>query len=477
MSRDIAVIGAGANGLTCAHLLARAGHRVTVLEQRAAPPAGVESGTVLPAVAAALGVSPQVELPDPWISARTDSGLLELFQDPRRSAESIRRLSGRDAERWPAFCDRLHKLAQVLESLSAMPAPDIMSTSPGELLALAKLGLKARGFGREVLIDLLRTLPMPVADFLDEWFESQPLKAVLAGGGVMHQCHGPRSGGTTFVLLHHHIGCPIGVFRQPRTNLRALLAERAGTAPAPAVRYATRVERILVQAGRVRGVVANGGELPADIVVSGADPRATFIGMLEPGTLAPEFSLAVRNIRCRGVAARVTLTLDGPAGFAPVFDGASIDALERAYDATKYARMSDRPWVEARTEGALVEAHVQYVPATLTDWDDDARRRLGDVVVAALERQVPGIGRRVRGIEVVGPADMAREGLTEGQAYHAELGLDQILFMRPVAGWSRYATPIRGLFLCGAGTHPGGALAGASGAAASREILRRMRES
>jgi len=466
MSEKIIVIGAGSNGLACAHLVRKAGRDVLVLDKRERPGEDIESGAVLPEVAAGLGLNGtlRVELPDPWVTTRSDAGVLELFQDPRRSAESIRKLSGRDAERWPAFCDRMHKLALVLGALSVLPAPDIMSTSPGELLSLAKLGLKARGFGRDVMIDLLRALPMPVADLLDEWFESQPLKAVLAAAGVMHQSHGPRSGGTTYIMLHHHIGCPPGVFRQPRTNMRSLLAT--------GVRWATRVERITVKAGRVTGVVAGGAHLPADVVVSGADPRATFIDLLEPGNLAPEFSLAVRNIRCRGVAARVTIELDAPAAFGTIFEGASLDHLERAYDATKYGRMSDRPWVEARAEGTRVEALVQYVPVNTRDWNDAAREQIGRHVLSALEQHQPGIGSSVKQVAVTAPSDLATQGLTEGQPYHAELGLDQILFMRPVAGWSRYRTPVEGLYLCGAGTHPGGALAGASGWLAATEILK-----
>jgi phytoene dehydrogenase-like protein len=252
-------------------------------------------------------------------------------------------------------------------------------------------------------------------------------------------------------------------------------APAAGHAAGPPL-VGAPVERIIVKRGRVTGVVVNGREIPADVVVSSADPRTTFLDLLEPGHLAPEFSLAVRNIRCRGVAARVVIELDGPGVSGVMFDGPSVDHLERAYDATKYGRISDRPWIEARAEGTRIEAHVQYVPAKLKDWNEAARQQLGRQAVEAVERQHPGTATLVKSSAVSGPADLAGQGLTEGQPYHAELGLDQILFMRPVAGWSRYRTPIEGLYLCGAGTHPGGALAGASGWLAAGEIQRRMRE-
>lgn len=473
MSHDVLVIGAGANGLTTAHLLANAGRRVTVLEQRDHDAPGLETGAVPSVVSADLGIGGAItiERPDPWITTMTDAGPLALYQDVARSAEALRQYSTADAGKWPAFCERMHALAGVLEALSVAPAPDIATTSPAELFDLAKLGLKVRGLGRSAMVDLLRILPMPVSDFLDEWFEYPALKAVLAAGGVMHLCQGPRSGGTTFVMLHHHIGARSGVFRTPRSNLRRLLLEKPGIT----IRRGVKVERIAVHAGAVTGVVLAGGEtLSAPVVVSGADPRATFLGMLEPGRLAPEFSLAVRNVRCRGVVARVRFELDGPADLGPVFEGASVEQLERAYDATKYGQMSEKPWFEARGEGSVVEAQVQYVPAKLKgeSWDEAARSKLSGAVLAALEKFAPGIGARVRGTEVLGPADLERRsGLTEGQAYHAELGLDQILFMRPVAGWSRHRTPIRGLYLCGAGTHPGGAVAGASGRLAARAIL------
>ena len=473
MSHDVIVIGAGANGLVAAHLLAKAGRQVLVLEQRDAEEERLETGAVLPQVEQDLGLAGVLvtERPDPWLTAPNgEGGLLELWQDPERTADSLSLISEADARAWPRFAGRMHALAGVLADLAALPAPDIATRNPAELFALGKLGLRVRGLGRETIIDLLRVMPMPVADLLDEWFESDVLKAALAAGGVMHLCQGPRSGGTSFVMLHHHVGSPPGVFRPPLTDLRLRLLSRPGVE----IRRGARVARISVRAGRARSVVLDGGEeLPARAIVSNADPRATLLSLLEPGWLPPETSLAVRNIRCRGVAALVTLHLTGEAPFRDAFIGPSIEFLERAYDDAKHGRISAAPWIEARAWDHRIEAHVQYVPAKPEEgWNEEARRRLGKLVVEGLSRRAPGLAGMVRAAEVWAPADFERQfGLTEGQAYHAELGLDQILFMRPVAGWSRHRTPIVGLYLCGAGTHPGGALAGASGRLAARAIL------
>jgi len=471
---DVLVIGAGVNGLVAAHLLARTGRRVTVLERATAIDATPAWGWMPAALAAELGVTPDVlgtQLPDPWcVVPLADGGRLELSRDVARTAAAIATVSPADGARWPAFCERMHRLARVLEALYLQPAPDVETRQPVELLRIARLGLKVRRMGRETIVDLLRVLPMSVADLLDEWFEHDALKGALGAAGVIHLHQGPRSGGTAYNFLHHHVGCAPGVFRPPLTTAARALAGRPGIS----VRHGAVVSRILVREGRVRGVALAGGEeIAASLVVSDADPRATLLGMLEPGWLDPELMRAVRNIKCRGVAARVTLTLDRPAEPVTLTVAPSLEALERAYDAVKYGRMSAQPWVEARADGHALHVHAQYAPYALEGgWTDEARRAFGEAVVARLAEHVPGLRGQVRQLEVLTPVDLeARSGLTEGQAYHGEQTLDQVLFMRPVPGWSRYRTPIGGLWLCGAGTHPGGQVAGVSGRLAARAIL------
>jgi len=419
----------------------------------------------------------RIDHPDPWIAAPLpDGGRLELWRDVARSAEAIRRVSPHDAAKWPAFCERMARLARLLETLYAAPPPDPMSRELGELARLAGLGLRARRLGRQGIEDLLRLLPMSVADFLDDWFESDALKAVLGAAGVMHLQQGPRSGGTAFRLLHHHVGSPAGVFRSPGSNIARVLTELPGVE-----RRDARVARITVREGRATGVVlASGEEIAAAVVVSGADPRRTLLELVDPGWLDPELARAVRNVRRRGVVARVTLTLDRAPGFSTLALAPSLDALERAYDDAKYGRVSTRPYLEAHNAEPLadgrqrVDVHVQYAPYTLADggWDDARRAALGDLVVEKLSPNLPTVLERT----VLSPRDLEEaHGWPEGQAHHAELALDQVLWMRPVPALARYATPIERLYLCGPAMHPGGGIAGAAGANAARVIRRDLR--
>ncbi len=472
MSHDTIVIGAGVNGLTTAHYLARAGRRVLVLEQRTDAAAAPDTGWVPETLIKELDLARHglaVQQPDPWIAtALPDGGRLELSRDVAQSAAAIRRLSPADAAKWPEFCARMRRLASVLEELYTQSAPDVETRDPGELLRLGRLGLRIRRLGRQGMIDLLRLPPMAVQELLDDWFESDALKAVLGAAGVMHLRQGPRAGGTAFNLLHHHVGSPAGVFRPPRSNVSEVLAGLPGVE----LRRGARVARISVKDGRATGVtLASGEELQAGAVVSSADPRATLLGLLDSGWLDPEFARAVQNIKCRGVAARVTLTLDRAPDFGTLLVAPSLDYLEHAFDDAKYGRVSANPWIEARADGNKVDVHVQYVPY-VPDADVTRAQILGDTVFDLLSQQVPGLPH-VTAREVLTPEGLERQGgLTEGHLYHGEQTLDQILFMRPVAGWSRYRTPIRGLYLCGAGTHPGGAVAGGAGRNAAREILK-----
>ncbi len=365
------------------------------------------------------------------------------------------------------------RLARLLEGVYTAPPPDPMSRELGELARLAGLGLRARLLGRQGIEDLLRLLPMSVADFLDDWFETDALKGLLGAAGVMHLQQGPRSGGTAFRLLHHHVGSPAGVFRPPRSNVVRVLAELPGIE-----RRSARVVRITVRDDRVAGVVlANGEEIAASVVVSGTDPQRTLLELVDPAWLDPELARAVQNIRSRGVVAHVTLTLERAPGFLTLVLAPSLDALERAHDNAKYGRVSTRPYLEVRRAEPLadgrhrVHVHVQYAPYTLADgkWDEARRAALGDLVVETLSPHLPTVVERT----VLAPPDLEdTHGWPQGQAHHAELALDQVLWMRPIPALARYATPIEGLYLCGPAMHPGGGIAGAAGANAARVILR-----
>ena len=488
------VIGAGANELVAAHYLARAGHEVIVLEEHDAPRDEVmlDSGWISPRIVRDLGLhtgagaSPALALyrPDPWATAVLgDGGRLELWNDPGRSVASIRRLSARDAARWPQFCAQMSALARILESLYVAPPPDLLARDVGELARLAGIAFGMRRLGRQNMEALMRLLPMAVSDLLDDWFESDVLKGVLAGTGIMHLCQGPRSGGTAFRLLHHHVGNATGVFRPLRSNLRRVLEARPGIA----LRRAAPAARITVRQGHVAGVVlASGEEIAARLVVCGADPRRTLLDRVEAGALAPEFTRAVRHIRSRGVVARVNLVLERAPQFGTLVLAPSLDYLERAYDDAKYGRISERPYMEARAAGSdganahYVEVDVQYAPYALADgtWDETRRHTLAQRAVEMLGAAMPGFAEAVTAAEVLTPRDLeARYGFPEGQPHHAELALDQSFWMRPLPGWASYRSPIAGLYFCGPGTHPGGAIGGAAGANAARIVLKDLHRS
>jgi phytoene dehydrogenase-like protein len=522
---DAVIIGGGINGLVAAASLAKAGQRVLLLEQGSmvggqslpseftpgfrADPLGQDAGWLPPPVTAELGLGSVARVvPDPSVSVPAGAGeWLCTFRDTARTAEAIRRYSATDASKWPAFSTLLGKLAGFLENLYVLPAPDIDASALAfsEVLPLLGVARKFRGLGRRDMVELLRTVPMSVQELLDDWFELDALKAGLGAWGTAGIRQGPRSGATAFVLLHHQVGAA-GAIRGrghwragPDALAKALaaVAERHGVT----VRTDAAVARITVEDDRVAGVVlASGEEIPAHTVVSGADPARTLLGMVDPVWLDPEFLLAVRNIKFRGNTARVLYALDGLPAF-PGLDhpdalagtlslSTSLDEIERSADDAKYGRISELPHVElhipsVRWSGMapmgkhVVVATAQSAPYRLREgpWTAEKRDALGNRVTAAIARVAPGFPDLVRHCEVLTPVEIAaRYGLTEGAPTQGEMTLDQILFMRPVAGASRYATPIAGLYLCGAGTHPGSGIAGGPGWLAARRVLKDRRE-
>lgn len=444
MSLHAVVIGSGTDSLVVAHVLARAGLQVLVIEER--PASAADSGCVLPRIREALGLDLKVHAPDPWVTAMVPDGRrLELRRDVARTAQSIKAFSARDAERWPEFCRRMAALARLLERIYA-EAP----TDPLNL----RFALRVRRLGREGMVDLMRLLPMSVAELLDDWFECDALKGALGAMGIVHVQQGPRSGGTAFGFLHHHVGSPPGVFRPSRSNVNELLRQR------PGVDFRTaRVAKIDVRNGRAAGVVLeNGEEIAASIIVSGLDPRRTLLELADPGWLDPELARAITHIRCRGVAARLVFASAPEAENVVV--APSLDYLERAYDEVKHGRVSQAPYLETRAGSNGTEVHFQYVP-----YEAQA-----DLVKTA-RRLLPGLASAPA--TVLAPSDLEHEhGWPRGQPYHAELALDQALWMRPLPELAQYATPIDGLWLCGPAMHPGGGICGAAGYNCANAILK-----
>jgi phytoene dehydrogenase-like protein len=428
------VLGGGVDALVAARLLSRSYEVIRIAES-----IEEETGWVPPRVARALGLKgPKIEQPDPWaVAALPEGGRLELWRDMGRSVESIRRLSASDAQKWPAFCRRMARLARFLEAIYLEPPPDPLGL---------RFALRARRLGREGLVDLMRLLPMPVAELLDDWFENDTLKGLLGAAGVLHLPQGPRSGGTAFVFLHHHVGCAPGVFRPPTSSLAELPAKEEARGAAQA---------ITVTQGKATGVVLRDGkELAADLVLSGLSPARTLLELVDPVWLDPELARSLRHIRRRGVAVRVSLQLDRPPSFQRVVHAPSLDYLERAYDDSKYGRSSQRPCFEATAAAQnRVHVHVQYVP----EGADTAS--LADVVTAILSEQL-------------GDAQItAAPAVSRVAAPQAELALDQALWMRPLPQLAHYRTPIHGLWLCGPAMHPGPGIPGAAGYNAVRAAL------
>lgn len=503
---DAIVIGGGVNGLVAAAALGKAGRRTLVVERAEQPggqsratefapgfhaaPLGLDAGWMPPSVSRGLGLQvPQLVHPRAPLTVAADPGrLLSLPLDVAQAAAAIGTFSPTDAERWPAFTELMSSLTGFLGHLYQLPAPDIDTTAPGELFDLARLGWRFRKLGRRNMTELLRTMPMSAAELLDDWFECEALKAAIAAGGLRDIRQGPRSGGTAFVLLHHLVGAPRGAVRGrgywrsgPGALVEALeaLAGQHGVT----VRTSADVSRITIDDYHVRGVVLESGEeIGASTVLSGADPARTLLGMVEPQWLDPEFGQAVRNIKFRGATAYVLYGLDHLPPDPAVLEGwlsltSSMERLERAYDATKYGNVSQRPHVEltaptlrwpqlAPSGKHVLVARVQFVPyGVVCD-------ELADRVSTAITEFAPGFAGGVRHRVVLTPSDIEQQfGLTEGAASHGELTLDQILFMRPVAGWARYGMPVRGLYLCGAGTHPGPGVEGGAGWLAARRVM------
>ena len=526
---DAVVIGGGHNALVTAAYLARGGLRVLVLERRervggAADTTELAPGLRVPTLAHTVGrLRPSVHrdldlkthglallAPDVRVFAPgADGRAVVLSEDNGRTVENLKSISARDAQAYPAFDRLVRSIGRFLDELGRSAPPDIKSPGIGDALTGLKLGRTFRGLGKHDSRTVLRVLPMAVADFVAEAFESDALRAAIAWRGVRYCSVGPWSAGTAAVLLLDGAGNDGGaagdaVFARggPGALSRALAS--AAQAAGAEIRTGAEVTAITARDGRATGVVlASGEEITARAVVSGIDPKRTLTGLVDPVTLGPSLGWRAGNIRTPGVVAKVNLGL----GRLPVFPAAGpdgerllrgrivvapgIDAMERAFDASKYGRFSESPILEATipslvdpllVDGAPAGSHVmsviaQYAPYSLrdADWGSSAEA-FGDAVIASLETVAPGIGKLVTHREVLTPVDLERDyALTGGQPLHAEPGLDQFYLWRPLLGHARYRLGIDGLYLCASGAHPGGGITGGPGQNAAREILGDLR--
>jgi phytoene dehydrogenase-like protein len=514
---DVIFVGGGHNGLAAAALVARGGAKTLVLEARESVGGaaitdeihpGFRISTLAHAAQPAARLMAELRLaahgleliePDPYLFAPVLDGRgLWLSRSAGDTATSIATFSKEDARRYPDFRDTLERLRPFIGGIMASPPPEIEQPSNADLWSLLMMGRRFRGLGRKDAYRLLRWSPMSAADFVTEWFESEPLRAAIAAGGIFGTSLGPRSAGSAAVLLMR-LCAGDGAQRLVRGGLGSLSAALASAARAAGAEIRTGVEvsRIDVKDGRATGVTLKSGEaLDAKAVVSNADPRRTLLGMVDPVHLPPGFLARIRTYRAAGTMAKINLALSGLPHFtsmsgqiAPLHGfihiGPELDYLERAFDASKYGLWSPRPYLEvtipsltdpslAPAGGHVMSITAQYAPYRLhdTSWDVESAP-FADAVIATLAAYAPDLPSLILRRQVITPVDLETNyGLTGGHIFHGELALDQLFTMRPLLGWARYRTPIRGLYLCGSGTHPGYGVSGLSGANAAREILR-----
>jgi len=529
---DAIVIGGGHNGLTCAAYLARAGRKVLVLERRHVLGGAAVTEEVFPGFKFSVcsyvvsllrpEIIRELDLPrhgmellplDGTMTPMPNGDYLWRVNDHYKTRREIARHSRLDAEAYDEYGKAMVEMGRFAKPILRMLPPDPTSLEPRGLLELLSIGKRFRGMRFHDRLNQVQLLTMSAVDFLDQWFETDVLKATMAASGIIGTFLGVRSPGTAYVLLHHYMGEIDGAFRSwglSRGGTGAVSNAIAAAARQHGVEIRTEapVARILTKNGRATGVVLdNGDEIAASVVVSSVDPNLTFLRFIDERELPPDFVEGVRRYKFRGSSGKVNLALDALPNFTclpgpgPHLRGAisispSIDYLERAYDEAKYGQFSRRPYIDmvipsltdpsvAPPGKHVMSCFVQYAPYHLSDqgsgigdqgnaanWDRQ-RDAFGDAVVDTIAEYAPSIKDIILHRQVLTPVDIERDfGLTEGNIFQGELTLEQLFFLRPVPGWAQYTTPIDRLYMCGSATHPGGGIMGAPGKNAAERILR-----
>ncbi|MEA2518632.1 MAG: hypothetical protein QOF49_712 [Chloroflexota bacterium] len=540
---DAVIIGGGHNGLVSAAYLARAGMKTLVLEQRHVlggaavteelfpgfrfsvfsyvvsllrpeiireldlPRHGLDilplDGTFTPLPAGA-GPRPRSGGRASGVVAGTGDYLWRV-NDHGRTIRELRRWSPSDAEAYEEYGQLMVEMARFIKPILAITPPDLTSLDPRPLLPLGGLLRSFQQLPERQQAVFVQLMTMSAADFLDQWFETDPLKATMSASGIIGTYLGVRSPGTAYVLLHHYMGEIDGAFRAwgiPKGGTGAI-SNAIGSAArslGAEIRTEAPVDRILVKNGRAEGIVlaGSGEEIRAGVVLSSVDARRTFLSLVEPGTLDGEFEEEIRRFKFRGSSGKVNMAVDrlpdftclpgvgehlrGAISFSP-----TIDDMERAYDDAKYGHFSARPYIDmiiptlvdptlAPPGKHVISCFVQYAPYKLAPelgtWDDQ-REAFGDAVVNRISEFAPGFKDSILFRNVQTPLDIERTtGLTEGNIFQGELTLEQLFFNRPAPGYARFRTPIEDLWMCGSSTHPGGGIMGANGRIAALEVLR-----
>jgi phytoene dehydrogenase-like protein len=518
---DVIVIGGGHNGLVNAAYLAKAGKQVVVLERRHVLGGAAVTEEIIPGflfsecsyVVSLLRpeIIRELDLPrhgleilplDGTFSPMPSGDYLWRVNDHAKSIRDIRRHSRLDAEAYDEFSKMMTPMCRFVKPMLSMVPPDPTTLNPKDLKQLHFLLQRFRELSSDERYTLVQLMTMSSADFLDQWFETDVLKATMSASGIIGTFLGIRSPGTAYVLLHHYMGEIDGAFRSwgfSRGGTGAISNAIADAAREAGVEIRTKapVAKILTKNGRACGVALQSGEeLSANVVSSSVDPHLTFEKFLEPSELPADFLEGVRRYKFRGSSGKVNLALDALPNFKSLpgpgahLRGAisispSMEYMERAYDDAKYGRYSRRPYIDmvipsltdpsvAPPGKHVLSCFVQYAPYKLAKgtWDDQ-KEAFGDNVINTIAEYAPNIKDIIIGRQVLTPLDLEREfGLTQGNIFQGELSLEQLFFLRPVAGWAYYRTPIRNLYMCGSATHPGGGIMGANGRIASQVILK-----
>jgi phytoene dehydrogenase-like protein len=519
---DVIVIGGGHNGLTNAAYLARAGRKVLVLERRHVLGGAAVTEEVFPGFKFSVCsyvvslLRPEIirdlDLPrhgleilplDGTFTPMPDGDYLWRVNDHGKTRREIARHSKLDAEAYEEFGKAMQAMCRFVKPILGMVPPDPSTLNPRELMKLLFLGRRFQGLSSEDKYNQVQLMTMSAVDFLDQWFETDVLKATMSASGIIGTFLGVRSPGTAYVLLHHYMGEIDGAFRSwgfARGGTGAIsnaIAEAAREAGAE-IRTQAPVARIIVKNNRAQGVVlGNGDEIHADVVSSGVDPRLTFIKFIEDGHLPAEFLEDVRRYKFRGSSGKVNIALDalpdfkclpGPGAHlrGAISISPSVEYMERAYDDAKYGNFSRRPYIDivipsltdpsvAPPGKHVMSCFVQYAPYKLRpglNWDEE-REAFGNNVIDTISEYAPNLKNIIINKQVLTPLDLEREfGLSEGNIFQGELSLEQLFFLRPVPGYAQFRTPIKNLYMCGSATHPGGGIMGAPGRLAALEILK-----
>ncbi len=520
---DAIVVGGGHNGLVTAAYLAKAGKRVLVLERRYQPGGACVTEEVWPgyrvSVASYLSslLSPKVtadlelekygykvDAKDPaFFSPFPDNRYLFMWQDRNKTLAEIAKFSRHDAEVYPAYEEHLERLSIVVESLLHVTPPVFPPKGVFDLPEYLKLLGKMRGLSAKEIVGLVKIFTQSAAEFLDEWFENEEIKVTLATDGVIGANGGPRSPGTAYILLHHCMGGVAGhrgLWGFVRGGMGAISNSIAASAKAAGaeIRTDAEVQTIKIENGRARGVVLRSGEeFDAPLIASNLDPKRTFLSLVDQRHLDAEFLDQIHKYRCEGTSIKINLAVSalpnfralpgtlGPQHRATMHICPDIDYVEKAWDDAKYGRPSTSPLLEltsptqydpslAPAGKHIIGIFLQYAPYRLREgtWDE-LREPFTRRVLEIIDDYAPGFSSGVEHVQTLTPLDLEREyGLTGGNIFHGEMSIDQMFMLRPVSGWARYRTPIRGLFMCGSGTHPGGGVMGAPGHNAAREMLK-----